>query len=152
MLHGSRSLWAASLRLAVAALVIGLTTFETVLTAGVADATNDVVSTCANSGTGSLPAVVASAASGDTITFSVSCPPSSPITLASTINLNTNLTINGPGANDLAVSGNKAVEVFSIASGVTASISGITVEDGHNSEEGGGIYTGGNPTATGRTV
>jgi hypothetical protein len=60
----------------------------------------------------------------------VSCPPSSPITLASTIDVSTNLTIDGPGASDLAVSGNMAVEALDVSSGITASVSGLTLEDG----------------------
>jgi predicted outer membrane repeat protein len=55
------------------------------------------------------------------------------------------LTIAGPGAGQLAVSGNHASRVFEIASGVTASISGLTIRDGTvgNDEAGGGIFTSG---------
>jgi predicted outer membrane repeat protein len=113
----------------------------------VASAANDVVSDCNGSGAGSLPAVVAAATSGDTITFSVTCPSSSPITLASTIDINTNLTIDGPGASELVVSGNNAVEDFDVPSGVTATISGISIEDGNN-DDGGGIVNSGTLTVT----
>jgi len=53
------------------------------------------------------------------------------------------LTIDGPGANALAVSGNKAVEVFDVASGVTVTISGLTVEDGVGGSVGSVSYAGG---------
>ena len=54
--------------------------------------------------------------------------------------INTNLTIDGPGAMHLAISGNKASQVFSINSGVTSVISGLTVQNGYASS-GGGIQT-----------
>ncbi len=65
----------------------------------IASAATDTVTTCSGDVTvpGSLPYEVANAAPGDTITFSVSCPPTSPIILSSTIDINTNLTIDGPG-------------------------------------------------------
>ena len=69
MFNASRFLRLATLRLGAATLIIGLATFVTVLPAQVAGAANDVVTTCAGSGTGSLPAAVGAAASGDTITF-----------------------------------------------------------------------------------
>jgi hypothetical protein len=97
--------------------------------------------------------VVAAAGSGATIKFKVSCPPSSPIVLSSTINIPTSLTIHGPGAGKLAVSGNHAVGVFNIPTAVTASVSGITIENGDNSVgSGGGIYNEGTVTLTRSTV
>lgn len=126
----TRSIRFVTLRITAATLVIGLVTFAAVLPGQVAGAATDVVSNCSGSGVGSLPAVVAAAASGDTIKFSVDCPTSSPITLSSTIDIDTNLTIDGPGASELVVSGNNTVEVFDVASGVTATFSGITIKDG----------------------
>jgi hypothetical protein len=133
MVHDARSLRLSMIRLGAATIVIGLATFATVLPAQVAGATNDVVSNCNGSGPDSLPAVVGAATSGDTITFSVTCPTSSPITLTSTIDINTNLSIDGPGPGDLAVSGNNAVAAFAITSRLSASISGLTIEDGRMS-------------------
>jgi hypothetical protein len=49
-----------------------------------------------------------------------------------------NLTISGPGASQLAVSGNYASRVFEVASGVTTSLSGLTVENGNGGDNGGG--------------
>ncbi|MGA2521317.1 MAG: choice-of-anchor Q domain-containing protein [Acidimicrobiales bacterium] len=95
-----------------------------------AEAANDTVTTCASSGPGSLPAVVGAAAPGDTIDFTVSCPPGSPITLTSSITLASDVTIAGPGASLVAVNGNNAVQLFVVNPGVTAVISGLTMEGG----------------------
>jgi hypothetical protein len=68
------------------------------------------------------------------------------ITLTSTLNLSGTagpITITGPGANLLTVSGNKAVEVFDVNSGVTASLSGLTISNGLSSHNGGGIHNDG---------
>ena len=101
-----------------------------VLPAARAAATTDAVTTCAGSGAGSLPAVVQAAAAGDTVTFSVSCPPSGPITLSSTITIAKNLTITGTGPATQAVSGGDAVRDLSVTAGATVAISGLTIEDG----------------------
>lgn len=141
--HGGSRRDARALWITAASLVIGISTLSIViLPADVAGAASDTVTTCSGSGTGSLPAVVASAAAGDTITFVVSCPPTSPIVLSSTIEITQNLTIDGPGAGVLAVSGNDAVGVFTISSAVTAAISGLTIEDGSASNGGGIANTG----------
>ena len=132
-----------------------------VLPASVAGAVGPTVTTCADGGVGSLRQAVATAAPGDTITFSVSCPPATPITLTSgPIDITTNLTISGPGAAELAVSGNNASQVFNVAAGVTAAISGITIEDGASDascgagcgSSGGGIENAGTLTLTDVTV
>ena len=95
------------------------------------------VTTCTDSGVGSLRTVLQNAVFGDTITFAPT-PSCSTITLASTLDITTTVAIDGPGSNTLAVSGNNAVEVFAIASGVTATISGLTVEHGAGTAAGGG--------------
>ena len=51
-----------------------------------------------------------------------------------------NITISGPGAENLAVNGNAKSTVFHIASGETVTISGLTITNGHASDSGGGIY------------
>ncbi len=68
--------------------------------------------------------------------------------------------ITGPGAAQLAVSGDFASQVFHVAPGVTATISGITVEDGASNNgcfqgcgsSGGGIENEGTLTLTSVTV
>jgi hypothetical protein len=132
------------LRLFAATLVTGLVV--AVLPAQVADAGTDVVTTCSGSAStpGSLPYEVMNAISGDTITFSVSCPPTSPIVLVGTVDVNEKLTIDGSGPSNIAVSGNGSVEVFDVESGATAAtISGLTIEDGSTESGGGGPGGGG---------
>jgi hypothetical protein len=95
-----------------------------------------------DSGAGSLRAAVESAASGDTITFSVS----GTITLNSTLTIRTNLTINGPGSSKLAISGNNSVVVLIVGGGTTVAVSGLTITEGFNSAAGGwagGLLNGG---------
>jgi len=138
-------------RLVAASLVVGLASFAmVVLPAPVASAATDTVTIC--SGSGSLPAVVSGVASGDTINFSVSCSSVSPITIASTIDINGNLTIEGPGASQMVVSGGNAVAVFFIGGGVTATVSGLTIEGGNTISDGGGINNEGRLTVNDCTV
>ena len=132
-------------RLLAARLVVGLAALSAVvLPTEAASAATDTVTTCAGSGPGSLAAIVGRAVGGDTIDFSVNCPSSSPIVLASTIDIDTNLTIDGPGPNNLAVSGGNAVEVFDVeASATAATISGLTIENGSTESSGGSPGGGG---------
>lgn len=77
---------------------------------------------------------IARAASGDAINFSVT----GTLTLTSGVLLiNKNLTITGPGATQLIVSGNNTTQVFSTTS--TVSMSGLTVANGYKLGEGAGI-------------
>src|SRR5262249_3787354 len=81
-------------------------------------------------GDGSLRGEIAAAQSGDTINFASSL-------LGQTIRLTNgelaitrSLDIEGPGANQLTVSGGGASRVFDISGGVTVTIAGMTVTDG----------------------
>jgi parallel beta-helix repeat protein len=61
-------------------------------------------------------------------------------------------TITGPGANLLSVSGNQASRVFQVDANVTASITGLTISEGH-APVGGGLYNdGGNLSLTDCTI
>ncbi len=51
--------------------------------------------------------------------------------------------ITGPGASILTISGNHASQVWNFASGVSASLSGLTIANGQTSGQGGGIFDGG---------
>lgn len=85
----------------------------------------------------SLRDAVALAAPGSVIDFSVN----GTITLTlGYITIGQNLTITGPGAENLEISGNNAGHVFWINSGVSAAISGVTIADG-NAQDGGGIFS-----------
>lgn len=79
---------------------------------------------------------------GDTINFS---GVTGTITLASTLAITENVTINGPGANILAISGNDAVRIFNLATPASnVTISGLTITHG-SSTDGAGILTSGVP-------
>jgi hypothetical protein len=68
------------------------------------------------------------------------------------LNITDNLTINGPGANRLAVSGNDASRVFEIGVGVAVGIDGLTVSHGHALLRGGGILNSGTLTLSDAVV
>ena len=97
-----------------------------------------VVNNTNNGGPGSLRQAVldASPTEGDTVTFAPNV--TNTITLTSEILVNKNLTINGPGANVLRVSGNNSNRVFHHTGG-TVSISGLTIANGLAGDYGGGI-------------
>lgn len=106
------------------------------------------VTNCNDSGAGSLRQVVTDAISGDKIVFALS-PACNLITLTSgEITIATSLTISGPGPGDLAVSGDDLSRIFVVHSGLTAIVSGLTVEDGRTAGAlgGGGIFNEGTLT------
>jgi hypothetical protein len=79
-----------------------------------------------DSGSGSLRDAIAAANAGDTIEFSVT----GTIMLTSgSLALDNNLTITGPGAAQLAISGSRESPVFVVNSAVIV-ISGVTIESG----------------------
>ncbi len=83
------------------------------LFAGHASAATFTVTTLNDSGAGSLRAAITSVSAGDTIVFQSGL--TGTITLASALpTINANLTIQGPGADSLTISGNNAVTVFTI--------------------------------------
>ncbi len=96
-----------------------------------------IVTSLADDGSpGTLRSVIANANSGDTITFSVS----GTITLAQgPLETNKILTVSGPGAASLTISGNHAYTVFHIHSGAFINISGVTIQDGLGGVNGGDI-------------
>src|SRR5580692_6745792 len=92
-----------------------------------ATATTRTVTNLNDNGAGSLRDTIAASAAGDTIIF----------TTSGTINLTNgellvgrNLTITGPGALNLTVSGDVTSRVFEIATNVTATISGLRIYRG----------------------
>ena len=122
---------------------------------------NPVVTNANNSGPGSLRKAVADTCSTggqNTITFAPGPLPNgeltpeapdapsvtSPISLTSQIVIASNMVIQGPGANLLTVQNTAAPSatsrVFQVNSGVTATISGLTISGGNVSGDGGGIY------------
>lgn len=109
------------------------------------------VTNTASSGAGSLPQAILDANSSpghDTITFISGL--SGIIIPTDSLTITDHVTIIGPGAGQLAVSGNNAYRVFYIGSGVAVTMTNITVRDGRatngqaaNSSEGGGIWSAG---------
>jgi hypothetical protein len=98
-----------------------------------------------DSGPGSLRQALAIANDGDTIDATGI---SGVISLASgELLVQTSVTINGPGADLLAVDGNMASRVFRIpVSGKAVTISGFTIRNGHAGTAGGGIDNENNDT------
>jgi hypothetical protein len=106
-----------------------------------AEAATITVTNTNDSGAGSLRAGLASAANGDTIDATGI---SGTITLTSgELLVDKSITINGPGAANLAVNGNATSRVFHVGSGTTVTIAGLTITNGHVPDlagDGGGIY------------
>src|SRR5207302_1987544 len=98
---------------------------------------NPVVTTLADSGAGSLREAVANACNGSVITFAPGLTGTIILTTGQIV-IPTNLTIQGPGANVITVSGNNASRVFTGSSGVNASINGLTISSGR-ADFGGGV-------------
>jgi CSLREA domain-containing protein len=113
------------------------------LTVNAADDVDDGACTLSHC---SLREAIANAESGDTISFDAALNGGT-ITLGGTqLTLDQDLTISGPGAAQLTVSGDKASRVFYINSGVTATIANLTIQDGAVTGSGGGIYNEGTLT------
>jgi hypothetical protein len=92
--------------------------------------TTDWVTSNADTGAGSLRTVIANATAGDTIEFNMT-DFTSPITLTGgVVTISKNLTIDGPGAADLTISGNSSSAIFDLSSGFDATISGLTLSSG----------------------
>jgi sugar lactone lactonase YvrE len=117
------------------ALVLSLLVLSTALPS--LAATDTVTSLADDSSPGTLRSAIAAAAAGDTIVFGVT----GTITLTQGyLQINQSLTISGPGAASLAISGNNTSGVFVITAG-TASLSGLTIEHGNQAGAGGGIFS-----------
>jgi hypothetical protein len=104
----------------------------------------------ADSGPGSLRDAIAAAAPGDTINFSLTLPATITLTSGELL-ISKNLTISGPGASNLAISGMNASRVFEIGSGFTVAISGLTIQNG-SADTGGGIFNVGTLMLSNSTV
>src|ERR1043166_2883447 len=87
-----------------------------------------------DSGPGSLRQALMIANDGDTITFTVT----GTITLTSGgLLIAKNITISGPGSNQLSIDGNQAILVFGIFPGKTAKIANLTIR---NAKGGAGVW------------
>ncbi len=96
----------------------------------IAHAAGLVVFNTNDSGAGSLRQVIADAASGDTITFAPALS-GQIITLASQLNIDKNLTIDGSTlVARITISGNHSVRVFQVNSGWSVTLDGFDIVDG----------------------
>jgi hypothetical protein len=117
------------------------------------------VLTLADDGEGSLRHAILDANSPaypgpDVIRFADGLSGTIPLT-GGELNITDHLTIDGPGADRLAVSGNHQSRVFSISSvsgGVTVAIAGLTITDGRAVGSGGGILNFGSTLVLDRVV
>jgi hypothetical protein len=99
--------------------------------------TND--GTTVTPGDGTLRGEIAAAQPGDTIVFA---PGLQTITLfGNQLEINKSLTIQGPGAGHLAISGGGLSRVFQVDAGANVTISGLTIEEG-NSDKAGSAWRG----------
>jgi len=128
------------------------------------------VNTTADSGPGSLRADVAAALPGDTIAFDLSLAGKTINIFSGQLVINKSLTIQGPGAGLLTISGGRevtslnGVRVFAVERHTTVTLSGLTITGGGgtayaafgysdgNDNEGGGILNLGTLTVSGCTV
>jgi CSLREA domain-containing protein len=111
-----------------------------------------------NAGDLSLREAIAMAADAshpgpDTIDFSPSLTATGPATITLTYDgadagtaadelaLTSDVTIAGPGSDLLTIDADDQSRVFSVGSGRTATISGLTITGGNNVSQGGGIYS-----------
>ncbi len=112
------------------------------------------VTSLADSGIGSLRQVSAdaeTAAGADVIEFGAGARGT--ITLSgSELVLAGELTIQGPGANDLTVSGNSLSRIFRVLPDASVSVSGLTIWNGYSANPGGGVSNEGSLAITNCTV
>ncbi len=99
-----------------------------------------------DSGTGSLPAELAAAQSGDTIKFRSSAYGWIDLTGETLTMATSDVTIDGPGNQKVAINGEGHTD-FQVNAGVTASISGLEIAGG-SASYGGGLWNAGTLTLT----
>jgi CSLREA domain-containing protein len=130
-----------SLRTLCASAVLLLATAAHAATVNVTDLSDNISSPP----TGSLRAALSSAGPGDIINFAVT----GTISLTGPLPaIAEDLTIIGPGASSLAISGNHLYGVFAVSSGIV-SIAGLTIANANNqSGQGGAISNGGTLTVS----
>jgi hypothetical protein len=123
-----------------------------VVSARVASAETPTVTTLADSGDGSLRHAISAASPGDTISFAPELNGGTIALTTGELVIGKDLTIEGPGADQLAVSGSNASRVFDIGSGVHVSISDLEIRNGLVYYDGGGISNAGTLTLANTSV
>lgn len=107
-----------------------------------------IVSNSNASGPGSLRQAIIDAEADpghDTIDFAAHVTGTIVLTDALPV-INYDLTINGPGADQLSVSGDNSYRIFELGSGAAVTITGLTIRDGSTDNNGGGVYVNGSLT------
>ena len=110
--------------------------------------TTTVTNTNDDSNPGSLRYAIANAIDGDTINFDLTYPATITLGTAAVgdtaLRIDKSLTIRGPGASNLTIQGNGNLQLFLVVSGVTASVSGLTIQNGAFGDgNGGGFFNNG---------
>jgi hypothetical protein len=108
-----------------------------------------MVTTLADAGPGSLRDALANTPAGGTVDFQPGLTGTIALTSA-TLTIDHPLTITGPGADVLTVSGNSSFYVFTVSSEATATLSGLTITQKRENSYpvGGGIANNGTLTVT----
>ncbi len=104
-----------------------------------------------DSGAGSLRAEIAAAQTGDTINFAPSMDGQTIKLTSGQLVINKSVTIQGPGAGQLAISGNNTLRVLDVngATNPNVTLTGLTITEGNaGSGNGGGIYSSYGSTLT----
>jgi hypothetical protein len=110
-----------------------------------------------DNGAGSLRYEIGKAHSGDTIVFAPSLDGQTITLTSGELLINKNLTIDGPGAGQLAVSSGWTSRIFEVAAKYGLTLSGLTIRDSGSRNDnvnldGGGIYNHGTLTVSGCTL
>jgi hypothetical protein len=99
---------------------------------------------------GSLRDAIAGTAAGGIVDFQADLTGTITLTTGE-LAIDADLTIDGPGAGEIIVSGNQASRVFDIAAPAAVTLSGLTIANGQ-SDAGGGIWNAGTLALAGTTV
>ena len=101
----------------------------------------------ADSGAGSLRDTIAAAQSGDTIVFDPSLAYETITLTSGPLALGSNLTVDGSGANQLAISGNNASQLFTLSGTAQVTLANLTLTGGMSSQ-GGAVFLDGSAALT----
>ena len=132
-----RAFWTLAASAAVCLLVL----------AASARAETVTVTNTSDSGVDSLRAVIAAAGGGDTVAFDSSLNGQTIALTSGAITIDKSLTIDGPGAAQLAIDAGHGSQIFTVSGG-NLSISGLTLADGAAPEIGGAIEQAGTGSLT----
>jgi hypothetical protein len=102
-----------------------------------------VVNNTNDSGAGSLRDIVSLTQSGDTIEFAPGLNGQTITLTSGVITINDSITITGPGASELTVSGNNNGEIFSIGGSASVTVSGLSLTGGNGFNPGAFTIGGG---------